>query len=109
MNSYGRPAVVIDNGTGYTKMGFAGNVEPQYIVPTVTAFKATQVSREKFPSFLSHVKGFGVHISVRFLLLLSVARGIGGSLKREVSAEREEEGTNTEWCLVVSSLCPLRY
>lgn len=43
-NSYGRPAVVIDNGTGYTKMGYAGNVEPQYIVPTVAGFKATQAS-----------------------------------------------------------------
>jgi len=31
------PAVVIDNGTGYTKMGFCGNVEPQYIVPTAVA------------------------------------------------------------------------
>lgn len=31
------PAVVIDNGTGYTKMGFAGNTEPQYIIPTVIA------------------------------------------------------------------------
>eukprot|EP00294_Goniomonas_avonlea_P008699 CAMPEP_0114563342 /NCGR_PEP_ID=MMETSP0114-20121206/13053_1 /TAXON_ID=31324 /ORGANISM="Goniomonas sp, Strain m" /LENGTH=410 /DNA_ID=CAMNT_0001749171 /DNA_START=23 /DNA_END=1255 /DNA_ORIENTATION=- len=31
------PAVVIDNGTGYTKMGYAGNVEPSYIVPTVIA------------------------------------------------------------------------
>lgn len=41
---YGRPAVVIDNGTGYTKMGYAGNVEPQYIVPTVAGFKATKVS-----------------------------------------------------------------
>jgi len=33
------PPAVIDNGTGYTKMGFAGNVEPQYIIPTVTASK----------------------------------------------------------------------
>lgn len=41
---YGRPAVVIDNGTGYTKMGYAGNVEPQYIVPTVAGFKATKVT-----------------------------------------------------------------
>eukprot|EP00742_Colponemidia_sp_Colp-10_P000813 GILJ01000881.1.p1 GENE.GILJ01000881.1~~GILJ01000881.1.p1 ORF type:complete len:418 (-),score=42.93 GILJ01000881.1:101-1354(-) len=32
-----KPAVVIDNGTGYSKMGYAGNVEPQYIVPTVIA------------------------------------------------------------------------
>jgi len=33
----GLPAVVIDNGTGYTKMGYAGNSEPSYIVPTVIA------------------------------------------------------------------------
>ena len=35
-----RPSVVIDNGTGYTKMGYAGNCEPQYIVPTVVASRA---------------------------------------------------------------------
>mmetsp|Transcript_12334 Transcript_12334/g.18695 ORF Transcript_12334/g.18695 Transcript_12334/m.18695 type:complete len:419 (-) Transcript_12334:67-1323(-) len=34
--------VVIDNGTGYTKMGYAGNVEPQYIVPTVLGTKAEE-------------------------------------------------------------------
>lgn len=37
MSASGLPAVVIDNGTGYTKMGFAGNCEPQYITPTVVA------------------------------------------------------------------------
>jgi len=31
------PAVVIDNGTGYTKMGYAGNTEPSYILPTIIA------------------------------------------------------------------------
>ncbi|KAJ3342198.1 Actin- protein 3 [Gonapodya sp. JEL0774] len=36
------PPVVIDNGTGYTKMGFAGNNDPQYIIPTAIAAKATQ-------------------------------------------------------------------
>jgi len=35
MSKSGLPAVVIDNGTGYTKMGYAGNCEPQYITPTV--------------------------------------------------------------------------
>lgn len=39
--SYKAP-VVIDNGTGYTKMGYSGNVEPQYIVPTVLATKAEE-------------------------------------------------------------------
>eukprot|EP00499_Haloplacidia_sp_CaronLabIsolate_P008828 CAMPEP_0196781934 /NCGR_PEP_ID=MMETSP1104-20130614/10446_1 /TAXON_ID=33652 /ORGANISM="Cafeteria sp., Strain Caron Lab Isolate" /LENGTH=413 /DNA_ID=CAMNT_0042152165 /DNA_START=21 /DNA_END=1262 /DNA_ORIENTATION=+ len=28
-------SVVIDNGTGYTKMGYGGNSEPSYIIPTV--------------------------------------------------------------------------
>ncbi|XP_057776838.1 actin-related protein 3-like [Salvia miltiorrhiza] len=32
-----RPAVVIDNGTGFTKMGFAGNAEPCFVIPTVVA------------------------------------------------------------------------
>lgn len=29
--------VVIDNGTGFTKMGWAGNPEPTYDIPTVIA------------------------------------------------------------------------
>jgi actin-related protein 3 len=37
MSRTGLPAVVIDNGTGYTKMGYAGNTEPQYIIPTIIA------------------------------------------------------------------------
>jgi len=37
MSKSGLPAVVIDNGTGYTKMGFAGNTEPQFILPTMIA------------------------------------------------------------------------
>ncbi|KAG8345178.1 putative Actin [Trypanosoma vivax] len=31
------PVVVIDNGTGYTKMGYAGNDDPTYVIPTVYA------------------------------------------------------------------------
>ena len=26
---------VIDNGTGYTKMGYAGNLEPSFDIPTL--------------------------------------------------------------------------
>lgn len=44
MDASNRPAVVIDNGTGYTKMGYAGNVEPCFIVPTVVASKDSFVS-----------------------------------------------------------------
>ena len=31
------PTVVIDNGTGYTKMGYAGNLDPSYIIPSTIA------------------------------------------------------------------------
>jgi len=50
MSKTGLPAVVIDNGTGYTKMGYAGNVEPQYITPTVIGTnegKQQQASNQK--------------------------------------------------------------
>mmetsp|Transcript_3155 Transcript_3155/g.5549 ORF Transcript_3155/g.5549 Transcript_3155/m.5549 type:complete len:436 (-) Transcript_3155:51-1358(-) len=33
-------AVVIDIGSGYTKMGFAGNIEPQFVIPTCVANSA---------------------------------------------------------------------
>lgn len=32
-----KPAVVIDNGTGYTKMGYSGNLDPDFIFPTAIA------------------------------------------------------------------------
>ena len=37
-------AVVIDNGTGYTKMGYAGNMEPSYMIPSVIAQAKVTVS-----------------------------------------------------------------
>jgi len=37
MSRTGLPAAVIDNGTGFTKMGFAGNCEPSWIIPSVIA------------------------------------------------------------------------
>ncbi|CAN4116173.1 unnamed protein product [Withania somnifera] len=42
-----RPAVVIDNGTGYTKLGFAGNVEPSFILPTVVAVNESFVNQSR--------------------------------------------------------------
>lgn len=44
MDATGRPAVVIDNGTGYTKMGYAGNVEPCFIVPTAVALSRSMAA-----------------------------------------------------------------
>lgn len=37
--AYQLPAIVIDNGTGYTKLGYAGNREPQFIIPSTIAIK----------------------------------------------------------------------
>ncbi|EGG21389.1 actin-like protein [Cavenderia fasciculata] len=37
MSLSGLPAVVIDNGTGYTKMGYAGNDDPSFIIPSTIA------------------------------------------------------------------------
>jgi len=45
MSQSGLPAIVIDNGTGYTKMGFAGNTEPQFIIPTAIAAKKVDVNK----------------------------------------------------------------
>ncbi len=47
VNSTIEPAtVVIDNGTGYTKMGYAGNMEPSYLIPSVIAKSVPKVSQQ---------------------------------------------------------------
>ena len=38
------PTVVIDNGTGYTKMGYSGNMDPSYIIPSTIATSLNKVS-----------------------------------------------------------------
>jgi len=40
----GLPACVVDIGTGYTKMGFAGNTEPHYIFPSTIAVKESKTA-----------------------------------------------------------------
>jgi actin-related protein 3 len=35
-----KATVIIDNGTGYSKMGYAGNMEPSYIIPSIVATPA---------------------------------------------------------------------
>ncbi|KAL4280181.1 hypothetical protein GQ457_03G008570 [Hibiscus cannabinus] len=50
MDPTSRPAVVIDNGTGYTKMGFAGNVEPCFIQPTVVAVNESFLNQSRTSS-----------------------------------------------------------
>ncbi|KAG7192762.1 Arp2/3 complex subunit, actin nucleation center [Scheffersomyces spartinae] len=49
MSLMGTPAVVMDNGTGLTKLGFAGNDSPSYVFPTAiaTSSKVGQGSNSK--------------------------------------------------------------
>lgn len=42
--------VVIDNGTGYTKMGHAGNTEPAFDIPTLIAETGNQKPGGQFVS-----------------------------------------------------------
>lgn len=35
------PPIVIDNGSGYTKLGYAGNIGPQFIIPSAISIKET--------------------------------------------------------------------
>ena len=42
------PTVVIDNGTGYTKMGYAGNMDPNYIIPSTIATSLNKVINLNF-------------------------------------------------------------
>ena len=64
------PACVIDNGTGYTKMGYAGNLEPSFIIPTAIA-----VNEAKVGSSISARRGYvlaaGNACFFSFLFLLS--------------------------------------
>ncbi|KAJ6898319.1 actin-related protein 3 [Populus alba x Populus x berolinensis] len=50
MDATSRPAVVIDNGSGYTKMGFAGNVEPCFILPSVVAVNESFLNQSRTSS-----------------------------------------------------------
>jgi len=45
--SFSRPPCVIDNGTGYTKMGYAGNYEPNFIVPSLISTVAKKKGGRK--------------------------------------------------------------
>lgn len=45
------PVVVIDNGTGFIKMGYAGNAEPTFIMPSVYADQENSAGRRSTDIF----------------------------------------------------------
>ena len=58
--------VVIDNGTGYTKMGYAGNMEPSYLIPSVIA---KNVPKVRFIPFRTHILSISSPRISRFLTI----------------------------------------
>ena len=48
--NYDKPTVVIDNGTGYTKMGYGGNEFPSFVVPTAIASRMDPMSESYLKS-----------------------------------------------------------
>ncbi|KAG9257578.1 actin family [Emericellopsis atlantica] len=70
------PAVVMDNGTGFSKLGFAGNDSPSFVFPTAIATKggaagshagsgSGRPSVANKPSFLTGGAGPGGHLSAK--------------------------------------------
>ena len=58
--------VVIDNGTGFTKMGYAGNMEPSYLIPSCIAKSVPKVS-----NILCAISQFREYIFAGFVPLLT--------------------------------------
>ncbi|CAG9944182.1 unnamed protein product [Clonostachys rosea f. rosea IK726] len=69
------PAVVMDNGTGFSKLGFAGNDSPSFVFPTAIATKGPAAGAggsgsgrpavANKPSFLTGGAGPGGHLSAK--------------------------------------------
>eukprot|EP00164_Ancoracysta_twista_P000685 GFYU01000908.1.p1 GENE.GFYU01000908.1~~GFYU01000908.1.p1 ORF type:complete len:416 (+),score=104.84 GFYU01000908.1:87-1334(+) len=70
-----KPPIVIDNGTGYTKMGYAGNCEPNFIVPSVIATREEKGAQSRGiddldfyigdEAFDKSKKGYGLSYPIR--------------------------------------------
>ncbi|CAG8952418.1 hypothetical protein HYALB_00004527 [Hymenoscyphus albidus] len=69
------PAVVMDNGTGFSKLGFAGNDSPSFVFPTAIATKGPAAGGASSgsgrpavankPSYLTGGAGPGGHLSMK--------------------------------------------
>lgn len=73
--AYQTPAVVMDNGTGYSKLGFAGNDSPSFVFPTAIATKGPaggaggsgsgRPAVAQKPSYLTGGAGPASHLSAK--------------------------------------------
>jgi hypothetical protein len=86
-----KPTCVIDNGTGYTKMGFAGNYEPNFIVPSLIGTLSPPRALHCFCACVTRVRLLCHHIVFTYvyaLLVLPRQRGAYSS-HSHFSATRE--------------------
>lgn len=60
-------SVVIDNGTGYTKMGFSGNLDPDFVFPTAIA----EINRKTDISMSSKTEDYDFYIGNKALEVAS--------------------------------------
>ena len=72
------PTVVIDNGTGYSKMGYAGNLDPSYIIPSTIATSLNKVNilliLSSFHTFLSFRNQNQVRLRTPISISISVTK-----------------------------------
>ena len=73
------PVIVIDAGTGFTKMGYAGNYEPSYIIPTIYAENSSvQKGSKKGLDDLDFLIGSEALANYQTYKVLGVCVGFGG-------------------------------
>lgn len=81
------PTVVIDNGTGYSKMGYAGNMDPSYIIPSVIATSESKVGE---PLLLNLSFLIRLHVKTNLRMqtwTISLAKMHGTTKKRTKSVK----------------------
>jgi actin-related protein len=59
---------VIDNGTGYTKMGYAGNLDPSYLIPSTIAYSLNKVSLLLLSIFYRKIQNL---TTMRWIIILA--------------------------------------
>ena len=69
--------IIIDNGTGITKSGFAGDENPQSIIPTLIGFKKKDDQNEKLKKFYVGEEAFKhwTNLDVKFPIEHGIIEG----------------------------------
>lgn len=69
------PTVVIDNGTGYTKMGYSGNNDPQFIIPTAISTSTAKITKGRIDDLDYYIGDEAVQNSKTYQLSYPIRHG----------------------------------